>query len=278
LNYGSKRYAAMTATRQTLSLIIDGVRLHAEQLTPPRSNRKTVLVLLHDSLGAVSLWRDFPERVADATGFRVLAYDRRGHGASDPFDSGVRTRTAAYHRDEAAVLDRVLESVGAERAVIFGHSDGGTIALLAAALHPSRIASVIAEAAHVFAEERTRAGIREAQRAIETGDLLRRLERYHGDKAAPLAAAWVDTWLSPAFRDWNIEAELRRIRCPVLALQGSNDEYGTEAQVLAITRGVAYGSRSIIFPGLGHVPHREDPDAVVSIVADFVAGKMVSHG
>jgi pimeloyl-ACP methyl ester carboxylesterase len=263
----------MTEARQTLSLVVDDVRLHAEQLAPPRADGGPVLVLLHDSLGSVRLWRDFPERVAEATGLGVLAYDRRGHGASDPFDAEVRT--PAYLHDEAAVLERVLGAAGVESAVLFGHSDGGSIALLAAALHPRRVRAVITEAAHVFVEERTLAGIREAQRAIETGNLLSRLERHHGDKAGPLAAAWIDTWLSPAFRDWNIEAELRRIRCPVLAFQGSEDEYGTEAQVHAITQGVAGPSRSVIFPGLRHTPHREDPDTVLGLVAEYVADAAV---
>lgn len=227
-------------------------------------------MLLHDSLGSVSVWREFPERLAEATGLGVFAYDRRGHGASDPF--GPQARTPAYHREEAAVVERVLEAAGIENAVLFGHSDGGTIALLAAALHPRRIAGIVTEAAHVFVEESTLAGIREARRALESGDLLSRLARHHGDKARPLAATWIDTWLSPAFRDWNIEAELRRVRCPVLAVQGSADEYGTEAQVQAIVRGVAGSSRSVILPGLRHTPHREDPDVVLGPVAEYVAG------
>ncbi|HYG68795.1 MAG TPA: alpha/beta hydrolase, partial [Anaeromyxobacteraceae bacterium] len=157
-----------------------------------------------------------------------------------------------------------------EHAVLFGHSDGGTIALLAAAFHPRRIAAIVTEAAHVFVEESTLAGIRAAERALESGDLLSRLARHHGEKARPLAAAWTGTWLSPTFRDWNIEAELRRIRCPVLAIQGAADEYGTAAQVQAITSGVAGPSRSVILPGLGHTPHREDPEAVLGPVAEYV--------
>ena len=260
---------AMTHARQTLSLVVDGVRLHAERLAPPRGGGGPVVVLLHDSLGSVRLWRDFPEQLAEATGLGVLAYDRRGHGASDPF--GPEARTPAYLHEQAAVLDRVLAAAGVERAVLFGHSDGGSIALLAAALHPARIRGVVTEAAHVFVEERTLAGIREAQRAIESGDLLSRLERYHGDKASSLAAAWIGTWLSPAFRGWNIEAELRQIRCPVLVLQGSEDEYGSEAQVQAIAQGVAGPSRAVILPGLRHTPHREDTDAVLRLLAEYLA-------
>lgn len=260
----------MTGASGPLSIVVDGVRLHAAWLARPRHESGPALVLLHDSLGSVRLWRDFPERLAEATGLGVLAYDRRGHGASDPF--GPAARTPAYLHEQAAVLDRVLTAAGVERAVLFGHSDGASIALLAAALHPARVRAVVAEAAHVFVEERTLAGIREARRAIEGGGLLARLARHHGDKAGALAAAWIDTWLSPAFRGWNVEAELRRIRCPVLAFQGSEDEYGTGAQVEAIARGVAGPCRAEFLPGLGHTPHREDPGAIVRLVAGWLAG------
>ena len=259
----------MTTAHETLSIVVQGVRLHAERRSPRQAGQGPVLVFLHDSLGSVRLWRDFPERLRAATGLGVLAYDRRGHGASDPFGPDARTRT--YLHEQAAVVDRLLTAAGVEDAVLFGHSDGGSIALLAAALHPERIRAVVTEAAHVFVEERTLAGVREAQRAVEGGDLLPRLARHHGDKASALAAAWIGTWLAPGFRDWNVEAELRRIRCPVLVLQGSEDEYGTDAQVHAISRGVAGPSRAAILPGLRHTPHREDPDAVVRLVVEFLA-------
>jgi pimeloyl-ACP methyl ester carboxylesterase len=260
----------MTDARQTFALVVDGVRLHAERVAPPRGGAGPVVVLLHDSLGSVALWRDFPERLAEATGLGVLAYDRRGHGASDPF--GPEARTPAYLHEQAAVLDRVLAAADVREAVLFGHSDGGSIALLAAALHPARVRAAVAEASHVFVEERTLEGLREAERAIARGDLLPRIARHHGDKAGPLAAAWIGTWLSPAFRGWNVEAELRRIRCPVLVFQGAEDEYGTEAQVQAVARGVAGPARGVILPGLRHTPHREDPGAVLRLVAEHLAG------
>jgi len=259
----------MTHARQTLALAVGGVRLHAERLSPPRRGDGPVVVLLHDSLGSVRLWRDFPERLAEATGLEVLAYDRRGHGASDPFGAGARTR--GYLHEEAATLEQVLAAADVREAVLVGHSDGGTIALLAAALHPARVRAVVAEAAHVFVEDRTLEGVREAEKALACGDLLARLERHHGAKAAPLAAAWIGTWLSPTFRSWNVEAELRRITCPVLVLQGAEDEYGTEAQVHAIARGVAGPVRPVIAPGLRHTPHREDPGAVLRLIAGHLA-------
>lgn len=262
----------MATDSEISTLVVDGVRHHAEWTRPPRPDAGTALVLLHDSLGSVAQWRDLPRRLAAATGLAVLAYDRRGHGASDPFGPGART--PAYLHEEAGVLDRVLAAAGVERAVLFGHSDGATIALLAAALHPARVRAVVAEAAHVFVEERTVAGIRGAREAVEHGDLLARLARHHGDKARALADAWIGTWLSDAFRPWNVEPELRRIRCPVLVLQGREDEYGTEAQVQAIVRGVAGPSRQELLAGLRHTPHREDPDAVLRLVADFLAAHL----
>jgi pimeloyl-ACP methyl ester carboxylesterase len=266
----SRHDGAMGLPRQSVELVIGGVRLHAERLAASRAGEARIVVLLHDSLGSVGLWRDFPERLAEATGLGVLAYDRRGHGASDPF--GPEARTPAYLHEQAEVLEGVLAAADVREAVLFGHSDGASIALLAAALHPARVRGVVAEATHVFVEERTLEGIREAERAIAEGDLLARLSRHHGDKAGPLAAAWIGTWLSPEFRGWNVEAELRRIRCPVLVFQGAEDEYGTDAQVHAVARGVAGPVRAVILPGLRHTPHREDPGAVLRLVADHLAG------
>jgi pimeloyl-ACP methyl ester carboxylesterase len=267
----------MSRARQPLTLLVEGVTLHGVRVPSPlpkegglasSARGGPVLVLLHDSLGSVGLWRDFPERLAAATGLDVFAYDRQGHGSSGPF--GAEARTPAYLHAQAAVLDRVLAAAGIDDAVLLGHSDGGSIALLAAALHPRRVRAVVAEAAHVFVEERTLAGIREAREAVVRGDLLDRLARHHGEKARRLTEVWIDTWLSEAFRPWNVEAELRRIRCPVLVLQGAEDEYGTDAQVHAIAGGVSGPSRAVIFPGLRHTPHREAPEAVLGAVAEFL--------
>jgi pimeloyl-ACP methyl ester carboxylesterase len=251
-------------------LAVEGVRLNAVRIPPPPGGRdRPVLVFLHDSLGSVGLWRDFPERLGREVGLGVLAYDRRGHGRSDPF--GPLPRTNGYLHDEAATLERVLESAGIEDAVLFGHSDGATIALLAAALHPRRIRAVVSEAGHVLVEERTLDGIRAAAAALPGGDLVARLARHHGDKAQALLDAWMGTWLSPGFRGWNVEEELRRIRCPVLVLQGELDEYGTEGQVDAIARGVGGPVRAVLLPGLRHTPHREAPELVLRITAELVA-------
>ncbi len=253
-----------------MEVVLDGVKIHAIRLAPARASSGPVLVLLHDSLGSVGLWRDFPDRLAERTGLEVFAYDRRGHGASDPFGPGART--SQYMHEEAAFLARVLDEVGIEDAVLLGHSDGGSIALLAAAHHPRRIRAVVSEAAHVFVEERTLEGVRAAQRTVVEGDLLERLAKHHGAKAEALAAAWIGTWLSPWFRGWNVEEDLRRIRCSVLVLQGELDEYGTEAQVHAIARGVSGPARTFLLPGVRHTPHREAPEVVLGAVAELLAG------
>jgi pimeloyl-ACP methyl ester carboxylesterase len=232
--------------------------------------RRPTLVFLHDSLGCITVWRDFPERLAAALGCDALVYDRRGYGASSPF--GPEPRTPGYLEDEADVLARVLGACGASEAVLFGHSDGGSIALVAAARRPELVCAVVTEGAHVFVEERTLAGIREAREALRTTDLRERLRRHHGERTDAVTSAWIDVWLSPGFRDWSIEHHLPNIRCPVLVLQGTDDEYGTPAQVRAIAEGVAGPARAHLIPDVGHTPHRAAPDEVVRLATAFLTG------
>ena len=231
--------------------------------------RRPTLVLLHDSLGSIGVWRDFPERLARALGCDALVYDRRGYGASSPF--GAAPRTPRYLEDEADVLARVEHACGVREAVLFGHSDGGSIALVAAARQPDVVRAVVTEGAHVFVEERTLAGIRDARVALRTTDLRERLRRHHGDRTDAVTSAWIDVWLSPAFRDWSIERYLRDVRCPVLALQGADDEYGTPEQVRAIVEGVAGPARAALIPGVGHTPHRAAADEVLRLTVAFLA-------
>ena len=236
------------------------------------ARRRSTLVFLHDSLGCIELWRDFPERLARATQSDALVYDRRGYGGSSPFHRA--TRTVSYLEDEADVVAVVLERCGVDNAILFGHSDGGSIALVAAARYPGAVEAVITEGAHVFVEERTLEGVRAARKALATTDLRTRLERYHGERTDAVTAAWIDTWLAPEFRDWNIEVYLPRIRRPVLVLQGANDEFGTDAQVDAIVRGVGVSARSHMFPGVGHTPHRDAAAEVVDVTAAFLAAHL----
>lgn len=226
------------------------------------------IVFLHDSLGCIALWRDFPERLAGAAGCHALVYDRRGYGESSPFPDTPRTPT--YLEEEADALPPLLERCGVGDAILFGHSDGGSIALLAAARHPARVRAVVTEGAHVFVEEITLEGIRAAREALRTTTLRQRLMRYHGARTDGVTSAWIDTWLRPDFRDWNIERYLPRIAAPVLVLQGVHDEFGSVAQVEAIVRGTGGVGESLLIPAAAHTPHREATDVVLATTADFL--------
>lgn len=260
----------MTSGVRDVDLPLDDHALRVRTLASddPAAAGRPTLVLLHDSLGCITVWRDFPERLAAALGCRALVYDRRGYGRSSAF--GPAPRTPGYLEAEADVLARVLDACGVPEAVLFGHSDGGSIALVAAAREPARVRAVVTEGAHVFVEERTLAGIRDAREALRTTDLRDRLRRHHGDRTDGVTAAWIDVWLSPGFRDWSIAHHLPHVRCPTLVLQGADDEYGTPEQVHAIARGVAGPVRTRLLPGVGHTPHRAAPDEVLRLTTAFL--------
>lgn len=249
---------------------VRGAALHTRRVGAdrPEARHCPVIVFLHDSLGCDTVWRDFPDRLSAALGCDALVYDRRGYGKSVAFAS--EPRRPDYLEREAAALVALLDACQVDSAVLFGHSDGGSIALLAAALAPTRIAAVVTEGAHVFVEERTLDGIRAVREQLRTTDLRERLVRHHGDKTDAVTAVWIDTWLSPAFRDWNIESHLSAVRCPVLVLQGEDDEFGTVAQVQGIADGVSGRSASHLIPGAAHTPHREAPETTVALTTAFL--------
>lgn len=252
-------------------IVIDGVGLKILRIPGDSGSAShPTLVFLHDSLGSVRLWRDFPERLGEATGCQVMAYDRQGYGESDPFESTRRAKT--YLEKEADTLEKVLEACRIERAILYGHSDGGSIALLAAAKHPQRLAGLVVEAGHVFIEKITLEGIRAALEAYRTTDLKERLTRYHGNKVEALFEAWSGTWLSEEFRKWNIEAFLPRIISPLLVLQGERDEFGSERQVEAMVGQVRGPASRHLFPGLSHTPHKEAPEETLAVAAAFIRG------
>ncbi|HSD59524.1 MAG TPA: alpha/beta fold hydrolase, partial [Burkholderiales bacterium] len=225
-----------------------GARLLARTLSPtgPGAKRSPTLVFLHEGLGSIAQWRDFPEALVAGTGLPALVYDRQGHGGSDPLDL---PRSAHYlHREALEELPEVLARCNLEDAILVGHSDGGSIALLYASAHPEQVRGVITEAAHVFVEEETLAGIRAAGDAWRNTQLPEKLRRYHGAKTHALFHAWYDVWLAPEFLDWNIEVCLAGIRCPLLVIQGKDDEYATEAQVEAIARQVSGPVDTLMVP------------------------------
>ncbi len=229
---------------------------------------RPTLVFLHEGLGSIRQWRDFPAQVAAASGCAALAYNRYGYGDSDVLAEpriGVR-----FMHDEALVsLPKVLANLGVAAPILVGHSDGASIALIhAGAGHPVR--GVVAMAPHVFVEDLSVRSIGAARREFETTDLPQRLGRYHRD-ARKTFYLWNDAWLDPQFRRWSIEEYLPGIRCPLLAIQGEDDAYGTMAQVDAIERQAGGPCRVVKLARCGHAPHRDQPEATLGAVAEFVA-------
>jgi pimeloyl-ACP methyl ester carboxylesterase len=229
---------------------------------------RPTIVFLHESLGSVELWRDFPKKLEELTKSNVLVYDRQGHGKSSSFMTLERDND--YLESEADILLEVLNAYGIDDTILFGHSDGGSIALIAAAKHPSKIIGIISEAAHIFVEEITLEGIRGAVKAYPTTSLKQKLQKYHGEKTDELFWSWAKTWLSEEFRSWNIESFLPHIKCPVLVIQGERDEYGSEEQVNGIINQVSGEAQKIIIPIVGHTPHREAAEVVLKCSASFI--------
>lgn len=227
------------------------------------------VVLLHDSLGAVALWRDFPQALSAATGRTVIAYDRLGYGQSAPAPGPQAPDfiSAEAHGAFAAVR----QALGLDRFVALGHSVGGGMAIHLAAADPQHCAAIVTMAAQAFVEARTRAGIREAQALFDDPQQVARLARYHGDKARWVLDAWIDTWLSPAFDDWSLDGVLDQVRCPALVMHGEEDEYGSVEHPRRIAAGIGAAARLVIYPGVRHMPHRECPEAVIDHIAGFLA-------
>jgi pimeloyl-ACP methyl ester carboxylesterase len=249
-----------------LEVKIGDARLAVRKLTFDK-NAPTI-VFLHDSLGCIAVWRDFPEQLAACAGCNAIVYDRQGYGESSKL---TEERTKGYLEKEAQVLLQLLDHFELERSVLFGHSDGGTIALIAAALQPERFLSVITEGAHVFVEDISLSGIKKAKDLYETTNLKQKLEKYHGSKTDKVFSIWADTWCSAEFRDWNMEQLLSDVKCPVLVLQGAEDEYGTEAQVHSIAKNVSGKSEVHLIEGVAHTPHKHVPDQVIDLCCDFIA-------
>jgi pimeloyl-ACP methyl ester carboxylesterase len=230
------------------------------------------MVFLHEGLGSVSMWRDFPEQLCEAAGLRGLVYSRPGYGRSTPRPSHERWTPDFMHRQAFEVLPAFLEALGvdcaADKPWLFGHSDGGSIALLHAARFPERVAGTIVLAPHIRVEDLSIASIDQARIAYETTELRQRLARHHDDPDSAFRG-WNDAWLDPAFRDWSIEDELVGLSGPLLAVQGLDDEYGTLEQIRGIARRLPQ-TQMLELPACGHSPHRDQPAALMQAVVEFV--------
>jgi pimeloyl-ACP methyl ester carboxylesterase len=237
--------------------------LNAEQRDAP------LVVFLHEALGTLAMWRDFPQRLCDAGGFRGLLYSRYGYGGSTARPAREQWPLDYLEREARELLPDFLRAVGADaRPWLFGHSDGASIALIYAAAFPDALAGAIVLAPHIFVEDATVAGVAAARRNYEITDLRQRLGRYHADPDGAFWR-WHDRWVDPAFRDWNIEALLPAIRCPLLAIQGKDDEYATMAQLDGIKRQVPQ-TELLKLAACRHSPHRDQPQAVVDAALRFI--------
>jgi len=227
---------------------------------------KPTLVFLHEGLGSIRQWRDFPRQVARATGCRALVYDRYGYGKSDVLQVP-RVGVEFMHDGALNELPELLENLNIENPLLVGHSDGASIALIHAGTYPVR--GVVVMAPHVFIEDICVASIARANADFETGDLKAGLAKYHRN-ASKTFHLWADAWLDPAFRNWNIEEVLPRIQSPVLAIQGEGDEYGSMAQLDAIAKQVAGPCEVLKLADCGHSPHKDQPGKVLSAVSGFI--------
>jgi len=244
---------------------VAGHRIEYERVAVARDDRPT-LVLLHEGLGSVAMWRDFPGRLAHATGCNAVAYSRYGYGNSDPLRAD---RAVRYMHDEALVaLPELLAKLAVPQPILVGHSDGGSIALIHAGAGAGVVTGVVTLAAHVLVEDISVASIAAAKTAYETTDLRAKLARYHADVDSAFWG-WNRIWLHPEFRAWNIEEYLPRIACPVLAIQGEDDEYGTMEQMRRIGAQVK-DVELLELEDCRHSPHRDQPQAVLDAVTRFV--------
>nr|WP_211159919.1 alpha/beta hydrolase [Aromatoleum aromaticum] len=225
------------------------------------------IVFLHEGLGSVAMWRDFPQKIADATGCEALVYSRAGYGRSDP--ARLPRDTRYMHDEGLQVLPALLAALGLERPILFGHSDGASIALICAGGTATELAAVIVMAPHVIVEDISVSSIAQAKVAWQTTDLRTRLAKHHADVDAAFRG-WNDIWLHPDFRAWNIEEYVPRILCPVLAIQGEDDEYGTMAQIERIAA-QAPDVELVKLADCRHSPHKDQPAAVIDAVGEFVS-------
>jgi pimeloyl-ACP methyl ester carboxylesterase len=254
-----------TVTNTTNNIAIAGHELEVRIINPVEPTLPTI-VFLHEGLGCVSLWREFPQQITRATGMGALIYSRYGYGRSSTL---AEQRAPDYMHSEALdVLPALLLSLGMRKPILYGHSDGASIALIhAGAGHP--VTGLIVEAPHVFVEEISLQGAAQAAITYRTTDLPKKLARHHRDPDKTFWG-WHDIWTSPSFRDWNIESYLPAITCPTLLIQGEQDEYGTVAQIDAIAGAVKGATFKHLLPNCGHTPHRDQAEVTLQLVTSFL--------
>ena len=250
-------------------IVADGMRLEAVAYGPPPDQAPTI-VMLHEGLGCVARWRDFPVSLAAATGCGVFAYSRAGYGGSERI--GLPRPLDYMSREARFNLPAVLEAIGFERGILLGHSDGASIAAIYAGEHADeRVGGLVLMAPHLFTEEPGLASIAEARRAYETGDLRAKLAKYHTHVDSAFWG-WNRAWLDPGFRAWNIEDAVGGWRVPALTIQGADDQYGTLEQIRAIEARSPAPVQSLVLKGCRHSPQIDQPQATLGAIVGFCAG------
>jgi pimeloyl-ACP methyl ester carboxylesterase len=251
---------------QSFFVTVQGHKLEVERIAGRNSDAPTI-VFLHEGLGSISLWRDFPEQIVARTGCDAVVYSRYGHGNSDVLQEA---REVRFMHDEALlVLPELLEKLSICEPVLIGHSDGGSIAIIHAGAG-NAVRGLVLMAPHVFGEEWGLKSIAEAKVAFETTDLPQKLGRHHLD-AAKTFWGWNNVWLLPGFRSWNLEEYLPQITCPVLAIQGFDDQYGTMAQLDAIAAQAGGPVETLRLQNCRHSPHRDQPESVIEAITHFLS-------
>lgn len=247
----------------------DGVSIEVRRILHQDAGGKPTLVFLHESLGSIGLWRKFPEKLAAATGYDALIYNRQGYGQSS---DEILPRPYDYQIKAGSVwLPRLLDELGVEDVILVGHSDGGSIALIAAGAMGDRVKGMVTMAAHVYADHLTEAGIREMAVRYRETDIRERLQRHHGHRTDDIFYAWQTVWLDEGFQAFlNFDEWLAATTCPCLIIQGEDDEYGVPDQVTRIVAGIGDQARAVFMPETGHSPHLEKTDQVLEIVYDFL--------
>lgn len=241
-------------------------RLHVQHIQPQHiDEKKPTLVFLHEGLGCIQLWKDFPTRVVAATGCTAIVYERQGYGLSDTLDL---PRPDHYLEIEATTyLPELLQQLQIENPILIGHSDGGTIALQYAA--QNSVKAIVGLAPHIKVEDITVAGIAAAK--TRSAEIIPKLKKYHGDKATTIFWAWPDTWLRPSYKLWNIAAILPKVTCPTLILQGEQDEFATPAHAHEMIAGINHEEKACIFlEDCGHVPHVQAKEKTLLYTIDFL--------
>lgn len=254
-----------TVTARADLSLVDQLEIVRIDASPPG---RPVLVFLHEGLGSVALWRDFPAALAKRANCNAVVYSRRGNGFSPPLDA---PRGPSYMHDEAChVLPHLLAELQIANPILVGHSDGASIALIYAGVQPEAVRGLVLLAPHVFVEEISLASIAAVRQEYETTDLRERMRRYHADSERTFYG-WNDVWLSPAFRDWNIEGYVAQIRAPALVIQGLGDQYGTLAQIDSLAAKMPRTIDRLLLERCGHAPHLERPSMVEATAAAWLA-------